>query len=91
MLREDAKTTPYPPIGREHYTPEQGPGWYRSVPTTDGVDLERLPWGPGDSLCWEFWEGFLCDPLKPKAKELHAAMKLLGLKVGGNAVRHLLI
>jgi hypothetical protein len=85
VLGEDARTVRYPnyPIGRDAYTPEQGPGWYGNLPT-DSVDLERLP---GDSLGWEFWDGFLRDPLKPKAKELEAAMKLLRLKVGDCAVR----
>lgn len=78
VLGEEARTVRYPnyPIGREAYTPEQGPGWYGNLPT-DSVDLARLP---GDSLGWEFWELFLRDPLKPRAKELEAAMKLLRLK-----------
>jgi hypothetical protein len=43
---------------------------------------------PG-SLGWEFWEGFLRDPLKPKAKELQEAMRTVQLSVSGWAVKAL--
>lgn len=72
VLADDAKTTQHPPVGRGHpyrYTP------YASF--LYGGDLQDLP-GPGG---WAFWEGFLQDPLRPKAKELQEAMRAVRLTV----------
>jgi hypothetical protein len=42
--------------------------------------LQNLP-GPLSLGGWDWWQGFLRDPLSPKATELKEALKTVGVSV----------
>lgn len=79
-LSEDAKTTPHPPVARGH--PHRDSLFAFTDGFLYGGHLENLPGAPSLGG-WEFWDGFLLDPLSPKAAQLQQAMRTVGLSVSG--------
>lgn len=71
-LADDAKSTPHPPKARNKHSP------YASYLRIRGsLDLP----GPPALGGWDFWEGFLRDPLNHNAAKLKLAAKAAGLMV----------
>jgi hypothetical protein len=73
-LGDDAKTTHHPPVARG-FRPDITDQFASRV-----GHLQYLP-GPSSLGGWEFWEGFLRDPLSPTAVELKMAMRTVTLAV----------
>jgi hypothetical protein len=77
-LGDDAKTTRHPPVARG---PPYPGDLFGSI--MYGGHLQALP-GPSSLGGWEFWEGFLRDPLSPSAVKLKEAMKTVNITVSGS-------